>query len=129
MARNRELSKTMEQAVVERPRNTRSARADDAASPVVSEAREDHTAEVKINLRASKDDRDLIDRAAAVRHLTRTEFMLGSARKAAMDALLDQAFFPLNAAQWDAFTAALDAPPKENPKLKLLLARKAPWEK
>lgn len=62
-------------------------------------------------------------------HVTRTEFMLGSARNAAMDALLDQAFFKLGASQWDAFVAALDAPPNENPRLKRLLARKAPWEK
>ena len=89
----------------------------------------DDAVEIKINLRASKQDRDLIDRAATVKHLTRTEFMLSSARNAATDALLDQAFFPLATAQWDAFTAALDAQPGENQKLKRLLGRKAPWVK
>lgn len=99
--------------------------APDGARPV----RKDPSSEVHINLRASKDDRDLIDRAAAVRHVTRTEFMLASARNAAMDALLDQSFFKLDAARWDAFVAALDAPPKDNPRLKRLLAKKAPWER
>jgi uncharacterized protein (DUF1778 family) len=94
----------------------------------VAPSRDSH-AEVHINLRASKDDRDLIDRGAAVRHTTRTDFMLASARDAAMDALLDQSFFKLNEVQWDAFTAALDAPPKNNARLKLLLASKAPWDR
>jgi uncharacterized protein (DUF1778 family) len=86
-------------------------------------------AEVNINLRASKDDRDLIDRAAAVRRTTRTDFMLTTARCAAMDALLDQSFFKLDAVQWDAFAAALDAPPKSNARLKRLLAKRTPWDK
>jgi len=85
-------------------------------------------AEVNINLRATKHDRALIDRAAAARHVSRSEFMLESARREAMNALLDQSFFQLDAEQWTAFTAALDAPPKENPKLKRLLMQKAPWE-
>lgn len=91
-------------------------------------ARQGQSSEIHINLRASKDDRELIDRAAAVRHVTRTEFMLASARSAAMDALLDQSFFKLDATRWDALMAALDAPPKDNPKLKRLLMKKAPWE-
>ncbi len=123
MTRNREVEKAMGRAMLaERP-----------GAPDVSgdarPARRGQSSEIHINLRASKDDRDLIDRAAAVRHVTRTEFMLSSARSAAMDALLDQSFFKLDAAQWDAFIAALDASPKDNPRLKRLLARKAPWEK
>lgn len=120
MNRNREVEKAMGQATtVEQPR------VPDDARP----ARRNLSSEVHINLRASKGDRDLIDRAAAVRQVTRTEFMLASARDAAVDALLDQSFFKLDAARWDAFVAALDTPPRDNPRLRRLLAKKAPWEK
>jgi uncharacterized protein (DUF1778 family) len=90
-------------------------------------ARLDDT-EIQINLRARKDDRDLIDRAAAATHKTRTAFMLESARQAAIDTLLDQRFFALDTGQWDAFTEALNAPVRPNPRFQALMAKKAPWE-
>ena len=55
--------------------------------------------------------------------------MLATARSAAVDALLDQSFFSLDAVQWGAFKAALDAPPQSNPRLKNLLAKAAPWDR
>ena len=89
--------------VVRRPKRSK----DDSAMLTLADPQHSHSppmmpltrdrkgtaAEVHINLRASRDDRDLIDRAAAVLHTTRTDFMLGSARGAAVDALLDQSFF------------------------------------
>ncbi|NKE43366.1 DUF1778 domain-containing protein [Roseomonas frigidaquae] len=85
--------------------------------------------EVKINLRARKEDSELIDRAAKMQGKTRTAFMLESARKAAVDTLLDQRQFFVVEERWKAFTAALDAPPEDNPALKRLLQKRAPWEK
>jgi uncharacterized protein (DUF1778 family) len=41
---------------------------------------------------------------------------------------LDQRHFVLDAEQWAAFQAALDAPPRVLPGLKRLLARKPIWE-
>ena len=82
-----------------------------------------------INIRVSPDMLGLIDRAATVYGKTRTDFILDTMRKAAEDAVLDQRLFVLNADQWSAFTAMLDAPPRENPGLKALLARKPVWEK
>lgn len=81
-----------------------------------------------INLRVSQATRQLIDAAAAVEGKTRTEFMLESARLHAIDVLLDQRLFVLDAAQHKAFMAALDNPPLPNPALKKLLSSKAPWE-
>ncbi|MBT3627761.1 MAG: DUF1778 domain-containing protein, partial [Rhodospirillaceae bacterium] len=49
-----------------------------------------------INLRASAEQKALIDRAASHLGKTRTEFMLDSAREAAENALLDQRLFLLN---------------------------------
>lgn len=90
---------------------------------------EEGSQEVKINLRARKDATDLIDRAAKIQGKTRTAFMLESARRAALDTLLDQRHFFVDGDRWSEFMAVLDAPPEENPALRKLLKRKAPWDK
>ena len=82
-----------------------------------------------INIRATPDMIGLIDRAARVFGKTRTDFILDTMRKAAEDALLDQRSFLLDPKEWDAFNAALDAPPRANPRLCALLAREPAWEK
>lgn len=82
-----------------------------------------------INVRVSRTLRELIDRAADVLGKSRTEFILESARTHAIDVLLDQRLFTLDAERYDAFISALEAPPAPNEKLKQLLASKAPWEK
>jgi len=46
----------------------------------------------------------------------------------AVTGLAERSHFSLNPEQWEAFMAALDAPPSENPKLRKLMATKAPWE-
>jgi uncharacterized protein (DUF1778 family) len=84
---------------------------------------------VKINIRAARHQRDLIDRAAQVTGKTRTEFMLETACRAAEDALLDQRVFFADEEQYKRFNEALDAPAQSNEMLKALLSRKAPWEK
>ncbi len=84
--------------------------------------------ETSISMRVSTRVLDLINTAAAVIGKSRTEFMLESARQHAIDVLLDQRFFQLNAEQHDALMALLDNPPPPNEKLKQLLAVKAPWE-
>lgn len=85
--------------------------------------------EVTINLRARRDETDLIDRAAKVQGKTRTAFMLESARHAALNTLLDQRQFFVDDERWNAFSTALDAPPENNPALRRLLTEKAPWDK
>ena len=81
-----------------------------------------------INLRVTPRDRDLIDRAAAMLGKNRSEFMMEASRRAAEDALLDRSAFRLDAEQFSAFMAQLDAPPAPNESLRKLLATRAPWE-
>ncbi len=81
-----------------------------------------------INLRVTRRDRDLIDRAADALGKNRTEFMLEATRRAAEDALLDRTLFRLEPERFDAFQAALDAPAKPPMALRDLMVRKAPWE-
>lgn len=82
-----------------------------------------------INLRIEAQTRKLIDDAAAVLGKTRTEFMIESARRQAVDVLLDQRLFVLDPEHFDAFVQALDNPPPPGPKLRSLLRRVPAWEK
>ncbi len=82
-----------------------------------------------INLRIEARTRQLIDDAAAVLGKTRTEFMIESARRQAIDVLLDQRLFVLDSSRYDAFTRALDNPEAPGPKLRSLLRRVPAWRK
>ena len=82
-----------------------------------------------INLRIADDRRALIDRAAEAAGKDRTEFMLDAATREATSVLLDQRYFQLDPGAFAKFEAALDATPADNPRLRQLLARKAPWKK
>lgn len=103
----------MSSTVMERPREEKSNQRRDAV----------------INVRLPTKLRDLIDRAAAVVGKTRTDFILESARKHAVDVLLDQRLFSLETKQYEEFLRVLDQPTESNPRLKQLLASKSPWEK
>jgi uncharacterized protein (DUF1778 family) len=96
------------------------------SSPAAVELSERSSA--AINLRIGAQTRRLIDDAAAVLGKTRTEFMVESARQAAIDVLLDQRLFVLDAKRYDAFVRALDNPPPPGPKLRALLRRRPAWE-
>ncbi len=82
-----------------------------------------------INLRIEAQTRQLIDDAAAALGKTRTEFMVDSARRDAIDVLLDRRLFVLDSERYEAFLAALDNPPAPGPKLKSLLRRAPAWRK
>jgi uncharacterized protein (DUF1778 family) len=82
-----------------------------------------------INLRIEASTRQLIDDAAEILGKTRTEFMIESARRQAIDVLLDQRLFALDAERYDAFMYALDNPPPPGPKLRSLLRRLPAWQK
>ena len=81
-----------------------------------------------INLRASRKQKALIDRAAEALGRSRSDFMLDTACREAEAVLLDRRYFVLSEEAFDRFTTMLDQPPKSNPKLRRLLATKPPWE-
>ena len=82
-----------------------------------------------INLRADERRRALIDRAAEAVGKNRSEFMLDAATREATTVLLDRRFFQLDPRAFKRFAAALDAVPSDNPRLRKLLTKKAPWER
>lgn len=79
-----------------------------------------------VNLRIREDVRGLIDRAARAHGKTRSDFMIDAARRAAEDALLDQALVRVDQATYDRFLAVLDVPPSGEGFARLMNARK-PW--
>jgi uncharacterized protein (DUF1778 family) len=101
-------------AMLERPENQAESR-----------SRRDAT----IHVRVPQQTRDLITTAAATVGKTVTDFVLDSARQHAIDVLLDQRLFDLDADQHEAFMRVLNDPPQPNARLKKLLSEKAPWEK
>jgi uncharacterized protein (DUF1778 family) len=82
-----------------------------------------------INLRVSRGQKSLIDRAAEALGRNRSDFMLETACREAESVLLDQRYFALPEEEFERFTAMLDKPPARNPRLARLLKTKAPWDK
>lgn len=83
----------------------------------------------RVDLRMTPAAKRTLQRAAAVTNKTLTEFLLDTGLNAALDALADRRAFQLDKKRWNAFLAALAAPPRSNPKLRKLLTRKPAWEK
>lgn len=81
-----------------------------------------------INIRAQKDQRALIDKAASSLNKTRSDFMLEVACQAAKNVLLDQRLFLVDDETFNAFQAQLDAPVADNERLRYLLNQKSSWE-
>lgn len=81
-----------------------------------------------INIRVSQRQRELIDRAAEVLDVSRSEFMLEAACSEAQHVLLDRVFFQLDADAFERFEVLLSAPAEPSPALTGLMRRKAPWE-
>jgi uncharacterized protein (DUF1778 family) len=101
----------------------------EAATVAVAERLSVPDTKGSINLRIEAHTRRLIDDAAAILGKTRTEFMIESARRQAIDVLLDQRLFVLDPGRYDAFMHALDNPPAPGPNLRSLLRRVPAWEK
>ena len=81
-----------------------------------------------VNIRMSREDRDVIDRAARTARKTRTEFMVEAARRAAHATLLDTTLLMVDRGTFARFKTLFDAPPRPSDRLKELLSQKAPWE-
>ena len=81
-----------------------------------------------INIRATSGQRNVIDQAAELRGMSRSEFMLDASYREAQNALMDQTFFVLDPEAFDAFRAMLDNPPPPSPELIKLMTHRSPWE-
>jgi uncharacterized protein (DUF1778 family) len=82
-----------------------------------------------LNLRIKAEERDLIDRAARAIGKNRTEFILDVTRRAAEEALLDQALLRVGPEAFASFQARLNAPPEPNERLRRTMQAVPPWDK
>ncbi len=79
----------------------------------------------RIDLRVSRHAKTLLQRAAALRDKSVTQFVLDSGLAAAAETLADRREFFLDDKQWKAFVTVLDAPSKPKPRLEKLLRTKS----
>ena len=82
----------------------------------------------RLGLRATPEQEAVLRRAAQAAHKSLTEFVLDAACQAAEQTLLDQRLFMVSGSQYQALLAMLERPEEENPGLRELFARRAPWE-
>ncbi len=75
----------------------------------------------KLDLRLTREAKEKLQAAAIVSQRSVSEFVLESALVRAEETLIGRTRFGLNAEQWRAFLTALDAPPREHPRLRRLL--------
>ena len=75
----------------------------------------------RIDVRASRSVKQLLQEAARSCHKSVSEFLLDAAVNAANQALADRRRFVLTDEQWQAFAQALDRPVQAKPRLKKLL--------
>ncbi len=87
------------------------------------------TRTAKLDLRLSPEDKQKLQTAAESAGRTVSEFVLESALVRADETLADRTHFGLDAERWKAFMEALDAPPREIPRLGRLLQEPSVFER
>jgi uncharacterized protein (DUF1778 family) len=83
----------------------------------------------KLDLRLTPEAKKKIQTAAETAGRTVSEFVLESALVRAEEALANRSRFGLDANRWKAFLAALDAPPRDLPRLRRLLREPSVFER
>ena len=74
----------------------------------------------KLDLRLTKAAKQTLQAAAMVARKSVSEFVLDTALTEAEERLADRRIFVLDPKKWDAFVAALDAPPRRHSRLERL---------
>jgi len=85
-------------------------------------------ADATLMMRVPVETKGLIEAAAQASNKTVSAFVVESARKHAVDVLLDQTVFQLSEEQAEAFARFLENPAPPTEKLKALMRGKAPWK-
>jgi uncharacterized protein (DUF1778 family) len=83
----------------------------------------------KLDLRLTAADKRTLQEAATAERRSVTDFVLHSALSRAEETLLDRRTFYVDAKTYDRFVAALDAPPRDHPRLKLLLTEPSVFDR
>jgi uncharacterized protein (DUF1778 family) len=84
--------------------------------------------EDRLEVRLTPKAKSMLKRAASVERKTVSAFILDKGLEAAAETLADRREFRLSAKRYEAFVAALDAPPKRRPRLEKLLKTPSVFE-
>ncbi len=87
------------------------------------------TRTTKLDLRLSPEAKQTLTAAAQAAHRSVSEFVLASALERAEQTLVERQRFELDATRWTAFMAALDAPPRDMPRLRRLFGETMPFDR
>jgi uncharacterized protein (DUF1778 family) len=79
------------------------------------------TRSAKLDLRLTPDAKETLKEAASITHRSLSEFVLESALAKANETLAERRTFVLEPERWKEFLAALDAPPRDLPRMARLL--------
>lgn len=82
----------------------------------------------KIDLRLSSQAKQILRNAAMASNKSMSEFVLESALSRAEETLADRQSFTLDPKQWKLFVDALDASPRELPRIKKLFKERSVFE-
>jgi uncharacterized protein (DUF1778 family) len=82
----------------------------------------------KLDLRLTPEAKRVLNAAARASRRSVSDFVLESALARAQERLPDRQHFGLDAARWEAFLTALDAPARPLPRLQRLLAEPSVFE-
>ena len=83
----------------------------------------------QVNVRTSSERLAAIDRAAAIRGVSGTEFVLQVSEAAPIEILSERPVIALNDDAWNDFVAALHAPVELDPAVKARYARRPQWDR
>ena len=86
--------------------------------------RKDHP----LSMRLAEADLAIIDRAASLRGLSRTEFMRDAAVRTAEEVIMENTVIRMSPDGFAAFLELLDRPAQPVPEMVEVLQRQAPWE-
>lgn len=82
----------------------------------------------RFNIRATTDEKRLVEQAASFSHMTTTQFVMRAALRSAEEVLADQTRYVVEPEQWDQFVTALDRPAREIPALRQAASKPSPFD-
>ena len=83
----------------------------------------------KLDLRLTRAAKETLQAAALAANKSVSEFVLETALNEASERLADRSVFTLDDKKWDAFIAALDAPPRRHARLERLFREPSVFDK
>lgn len=78
----------------------------------------------RINIRATEEEKALVEAAARASHMSATQFMMQAAIASAEDVLAEQRVLLVPPEDWDAFMKRLDEPARVIPELREALEKR-----